>query len=364
MKTLSTLFLLLFATSFANAQQAGQLYITSYDDTVDISYICQGVCEDTIWVNVGAANLVPDVPITVDSITFQGDSSAFLTLASATNSFILGKSVFYGSGTPFAPKSPGDYRLHVTGYYNGEFQDTANIILHAQNSPDLSMYGYTPKLIEINVFGQDIKFGNTQQANEIDTMHDEIATENSYHIGDSPYPDGGDEIIIGDIPVTLQSCGGATIDSIYEVGDFSEFAFDPFPKLPYTVPGDDSLVFNYEFTPKVVDETGSRHHYLVFHSTDGNYLVWSFEYKVYPTSSVSEIANLNDAIKVFPNPASGELQILGGQAGTIHLFDLMGRERMNANDDGTGATLDVSRLESGIYFLREGNQSAKVEVSK
>jgi hypothetical protein len=85
-----------------------------------------------------------------------------------------------------------------------------------------------------------------------------------------------------------------------------------------------------------------------------------------PAASVVENEPINSVVplRVFPNPATDELQILGGQAGTIHLFDIMGRERMNANDDGAGATLDVSRLEPGIYFLRMGNQSTKVEISR
>ena len=84
------------------------------------------------------------------------------------------------------------------------------------------------------------------------------------------------------------------------------------------------------------------------------------------SSSVTEnAASISErALCVFPNPATDELQILGGQTETIHLFDIMGRERMNANDDGTSTTLDVSSLEPGTYFLRTGNQSAKVEIAR
>jgi N-acetylneuraminic acid mutarotase len=68
-------------------------------------------------------------------------------------------------------------------------------------------------------------------------------------------------------------------------------------------------------------------------------------------------------ILLFPNPASDALQITSEQSGILHLFDLMGRERMNDVTDGTGATLDVSHLEAGMYFLRLGNESAKVEIA-
>ena len=74
-------------------------------------------------------------------------------------------------------------------------------------------------------------------------------------------------------------------------------------------------------------------------------------------------SNSLTTLRVFPNPASGELQIIGEQLGEIHLFDLMGRERINAISNGTGATLDVSRLEAGMYFVRLGSESAKVTIA-
>ncbi len=88
--------------------------------------------------------------------------------------------------------------------------------------------------------------------------------------------------------------------------------------------------------------------------------------ETWPQAGVAEspVTNSGNSIHTFPNPASDGLQILAGQSGALHLFDLMGRERMNANDDGTGITLDVSRLGSGIYFLRIGNQSTKVEIAR
>jgi ligand-binding sensor domain-containing protein len=83
-------------------------------------------------------------------------------------------------------------------------------------------------------------------------------------------------------------------------------------------------------------------------------------------SSVAEntTANSSTTLSVFPNPASVELQIIGEQLGEVHLFDLVGRERMNAVTNGPTTTLDVSSLEPGMYFLREGNESAKVEIER
>ncbi len=259
----------------------------------------------------------------------------------------------------FIPTHTGDDTFYVTAYYNGIFSATGTIIFHARTSPKLSMYGYT--LTTADVVGSN-SFGGSTLTEEADTTHDQITTEHGYYVGDGPYEDGGSGGLY-DEPIVLKSCGGATIDSIYEKGDFSEFSFKPFPQLPYTLKDGDSLVLNYEFSPKVIDEKGSNHHYLIFHSTDGHYLTWSFEYEVYPASSVTTTLTTSNAIKVFPNPASDALQVLGGRTGTIHLFDLMGRERMNVNDDGSVATLDVSRLGSGTYFLRLGDETTSVVIS-
>ncbi len=79
-------------------------------------------------------------------------------------------------------------------------------------------------------------------------------------------------------------------------------------------------------------------------------------------SVVESAMNSGSVFSVFPTPATGELQITGGVTGILHLFDVMGCERMNATMDGIRAVMDVSRLPAGLYFLRMGDQFAKVEV--
>jgi hypothetical protein len=53
------------------------------------------------------------------------------------------------------------------------------------------------------------------------------------------------------------------------------------------------------------------------------------------------------------------LQIMGAQSGEVHLFDLMGRERMSATMDGANTTLDVSSLPPGLYFVSDGRSQVK-----
>ncbi len=81
--------------------------------------------------------------------------------------------------------------------------------------------------------------------------------------------------------------------------------------------------------------------------------------KLLPSGGVSAAPNLSANLRAFPNPASGELQIMGAQTGEIHLFDLMGRERMSGTTDGSGTTLDVSTLPSGMYFVSDGFSKVK-----
>ena len=76
-------------------------------------------------------------------------------------------------------------------------------------------------------------------------------------------------------------------------------------------------------------------------------------------SGVALAQNPTTTLRVFPNPASGALQIRGVQSGEIHLFDLMGRERMNTTSDGTSTTLDVSSLPPGMYFVSDGSSETK-----
>ena len=374
MKEFSIFFITLLATTIgasnANAQSTGLLYITSYNDTADIGYICHGVPQNEISIGWAAVNLIPSVPIQIDSFISTGDTNAFQYLGSTgLDTFTLGQGVYYSSSIYYTPKRVGDDTLHITGYYNGNLTSTANLIFHARNSPDLAMYGYTVKSVEL---GGGNSIGSSQEMEEADTMHDHIASYHVYRIGDLPYEDGGVEDIIGDVPVVLRSCGGATIDSIYESGDFSEFQFDPFPTLPYTIQEDDPLVLNYLFTPQVVDEKGLRHHYLIFHSTDGHYLTWSFEYKVYQVAGVAGSGpNSESSLNVYPNPASSQLQIVGmsgsGAQDIARLYDLLGREVLNASltmqsGNTSETTLDVSHLPEGTYFLRSGSQSAHVEI--
>jgi len=355
MKRLSTLLILLFATTVLKAQ-VGQVIVASYDDTGQIVYLCDGHVQNSVPVQVAMINLNQNVTVTVDSVVPQGDPADFKDVKTDTTRFMLGEEE--GTYGLFYPSQVGEDTFHVTVYFNGQYAATASIIFHARSSPDLSMYGYVLTTAD-SVAGYSFGELNTEEVT--DTMFDlmQAGIDPWYYYTGAPTTENGGSM---NEQVELRSCGGAVIDSINEVGDFSEFVFDSLPSLPDTLHDGASLILNYEFSPKFVDTLRAHPHYLVFHSTDGHYLTWSFRYGVFPTSSVSPIAASDDGLRIFPNPATNDLQVLGGPLGTARLFDLLGREVLETKDDGSGAQLDISHLEAGVYFLRIGNQSAKVDI--
>ncbi len=91
--------------------------------------------------------------------------------------------------------------------------------------------------------------------------------------------------------------------------------------------------------------------------------IWRRPLSDFNQSGVAESTTLNSTLRIFPNPSSSSIQIMGGQPGEVHLFDLLGREVLTSSalPNGEGS-LDVSHLSDGMYFLRLGKQSATVEI--
>jgi hypothetical protein len=83
-----------------------------------------------------------------------------------------------------------------------------------------------------------------------------------------------------------------------------------------------------------------------------------------PESVVKSNSNSEFSLQVYPNPAGNELQIFGGQPGTVRLFDMLGTEVLTRYSNSSEVTLDISRLPQGTYFLRSGSASAKVIIAR
>jgi hypothetical protein len=335
---------LVAGTQVAHAQQ---LTIQSFSFPASV-YFCNGISlqPEGIGFDFGIYNntLLPDTLIILDSCEVFGTRNAFTTYLPSFDTIPNLES----EGEIYTPPSPGYDTFRIVAFYKGTSTE-GEITFVAEDIGITSLEG-------LSLTKSEVGNGNAVDEPDMilasDTLHDQFLF---------PLVAGGPPANENNKAVQITSCGGDEIDTVREVGDFSEINFEMTPTAPFEVLADSSISFPYTVIPQHV---GTFPHFLVFHTVSGHYLVWSFEYSVYPASGVEQTTPAASGLTVFPNPASGELQILGDEIGTIHLFDLLGRERMVANDDGSGATLDVSHLEPGTYFLRLGNQSAKIEIAR
>ncbi|MGB0915915.1 MAG: T9SS type A sorting domain-containing protein, partial [Crocinitomicaceae bacterium] len=70
-------------------------------------------------------------------------------------------------------------------------------------------------------------------------------------------------------------------------------------------------------------------------------------------------------ITLYPNPASNELFVEGVELGQEYqVLDLNGRKLVEGECDSSMIKLDLSRLETGAYFLLVGNDTFKFLKSK
>ena len=77
--------------------------------------------------------------------------------------------------------------------------------------------------------------------------------------------------------------------------------------------------------------------------------------------AVNSIENgVQNAITVFPNPATETLTVRGAEGLTVELYDRMGRRVMDVQRADNEQQMDVSNLRRGVYILRAGNCVRKV----
>lgn len=344
------IFLILFVSD-GLCQKPGQLYITGYDNIGQPVTFCDGILQNEIQISYGIANLYyqNDPNFQVDSIIFICDKSIF-QYTQKVDSFTLG-GVGLQPGPVYAPKKIGTDTLKIVGFY-GQYTSSALIICHAVASPEFAFYGWTRTVLN---FGAGFVLNDLNPQIRTDTLHDEMGGGFPFHPSLTPQRPGINPY------VEIRSCGGATIDSIYTVGDFTEFEFSKMPQLPLQLGTHDSLRITYLFTPNVV---GKFPHYLVFHTTSGKYLVWSFEYKVSPSQGVFDLSqNIDYAVTIFPNPASSTTTIQWNseesepQAITIYNLSGIVIKRIfalhkNFRDNTSGSTLlNTQDIPSGQYNL-------------
>lgn len=75
------------------------------------------------------------------------------------------------------------------------------------------------------------------------------------------------------------------------------------------------------------------------------------------------IGESNEAISVYPNPTSGNVNILASGINHVTVMNALGQVVYEANADGNMTTLDMSQYQAGVYMVRittENGQSVKL----
>lgn len=75
--------------------------------------------------------------------------------------------------------------------------------------------------------------------------------------------------------------------------------------------------------------------------------------------SINDVPALQ--LSVYPNPTSGQMRVsgIGSVAQEVNIFNLEGRKVMSGRY-ADGATIDLSRLSSGIYLMQCGKSVTKI----
>ena len=85
-------------------------------------------------------------------------------------------------------------------------------------------------------------------------------------------------------------------------------------------------------------------------------------------TSIEEIDNLD--ILVYPNPAANQLNISlsSDELLDLTLLDVNGKTVLSRTISNFSNTLDISRIDAGLYFLRIGNNqnysTTKIQITK
>lgn len=289
MKRLLLIFILLFGINESYAQ-LGDLLITSYTDTNEYVAICGSNRLNNLSLSFGLINLdfQNRKSLIIDSLTYSCDTTKFSGLFFPKRFDIGAQGIW--TGINYHSNLSGFDTLYITAYYDFPKESHAIIVCKAEELPGIALLGYAKSII---LFPGGFALKPLNLITRQDTLHDEF--DKLFYPSVTPVTTGLNKA------VKIVSCSEEIIDSILYSGDFSEFEFLNLPATPYQIKSKDTLTIFYNFIPNHI---GTYPHFLIFHTISGKYLVWSFEYTVYPTQSVSYDLDKNEQLKLFPNPAN------------------------------------------------------------
>jgi hypothetical protein len=142
--------------------------------------------------------------------------------------------------------------------------------------------------------------------------------------------------------VTISKTGGGNVGGVSII-----------PITPY--PGSNILTINHNDF-----ESGAEYTVTIPDGVIGGWtepITWKF---TTGTSNIKENKNAN--LFVYPNPTTGELRIENGELriGNVEIYDVYGRKVSNLISHISNQKIDISHLESGIYFLKINETKVKI----
>ena len=70
----------------------------------------------------------------------------------------------------------------------------------------------------------------------------------------------------------------------------------------------------------------------------------------------------NNHLSVYPNPAEGQISVTLNKNAEVTIYNIMGQAVMTVEGRAGANTLDISSLNSGVYFISAGNDTQKIVV--
>ena len=83
-----------------------------------------------------------------------------------------------------------------------------------------------------------------------------------------------------------------------------------------------------------------------------------------PSYDVNEFGLTQEFCKIFPNPATGFITIVGDGLKQVEVLDMLGQRVATHQAEGPQATIDISALPTGIYFVGITDENGKRCVRK
>ena len=145
-------------------------------------------------------------------------------------------------------------------------------------------------------------------------------------------------------PSTLDKAEGLTIlnDSTLVIGNDNDYG---------------------QFSPTengVATETGKKCELYIF-SLKGAAKLTNYVANNNLVSSIFDNHNTAEQLFVYPNPTTGLVTLKNVPEGsTYHVFDMIGKPVLSGKTSATEFTINLGAFNSGIYFLKVGNQLAKL----